>query len=188
MFKNGDKVVVRATYKVSESILTALENAYGYLVVDCVRPGYVGIKGVHQWYDVYVFDYYDPGDGFGFPDTQPKDPAPATDEHAKRKAAPLATGCYDYFPDALLAIAALSLAASKQHGHGKMHWEFDKSNDHKDCIARHLQDANEIDSDGHYHGTKAAWRALALEQTRIEAADPALHAKRQAQRDRAKRS
>ena len=43
-----------------------------------------------------------------------------------------------------------------------------KSNDHADCIARHLLEHGTIDTDGFSHTVKVAWRAMALLQTEIE--------------------
>lgn len=108
------------------------------------------------------------------------------DKHAKRKGQPLARGCLDFFPDALGAVARVSLVATEQHHHGApMHWEYGKSMDHADCILRHLADRGLVDDDGLPHSWKVAWRALALVQTELEDADAELHALRQAQRDAA---
>lgn len=91
-----------------------------------------------------------------------------------RKSRPLFSGCFMYFPDALLAIAEHSRKANDKHNPGEpLHWSKDKSKDHADCIARHLVDIGptwdavdpEFDS---YHATALAWRALALLQTLLE--------------------
>lgn len=88
-----------------------------------------------------------------------------------RKAAPLARGLLDYFPDACKAVAALSLAATKQHHPNKeMHWDRSKSMDHADCVARHLIDRGAFDTDGQRHSAKVAWRALAMLQIELEEA------------------
>jgi hypothetical protein len=91
--------------------------------------------------------------------------------HARRKAQPLARGCLDYFPDALLAVAELSMIANEQHNPGQpMHWAKEKSADHADCLARHLLQRGETDpTSGLSHTVAVAWRALALLQTEIEA-------------------
>lgn len=87
-----------------------------------------------------------------------------------RKAHPLTTGCLDYFPDALLEVAELSKIGNEQHNPGQpLHWAKEKSNDHADCIGRHLLDRGRRDSDGVRHSAKTAWRALALLQTEIDA-------------------
>jgi len=93
----------------------------------------------------------------------------AVDEHARRKALPLCTGVFDYFPDALLAVAELSRIGNDQHNPGEpLHWAKGKSTDHSDSLARHLLERNTIDVDGVRHSTKVAWRALAFLQTQIE--------------------
>ncbi len=87
----------------------------------------------------------------------------------ERKDIPIVTGCFDYFPDALAAIAQLSKVGNDQHNPGEpMHWARDKSTDHADCIGRHLVDRGKIDIDGERHSTKVAWRSLALLQLEIE--------------------
>lgn len=86
-----------------------------------------------------------------------------------RKEQPVATGVLDYFPDALIAVANLSKVGNDQHNPGEpLHWARDKSNDHADCLARHLIDRGKLDTDGIMHSAKVAWRALALLQLEIE--------------------
>jgi hypothetical protein len=80
---------------------------------------------------------------------------------AQRKDVPLYRGFVQYFPDAMCAVAELSMLASKQHGHAEIHWDKNKSNDHLDCLLRHLVQADEYDTDGVLHATKVAWRAMA---------------------------
>lgn len=80
---------------------------------------------------------------------------------AQRKDVPLYRGFVQYFPDAMCAVAELSMLASKQHGHTEIHWDKNKSNDHLDCLLRHLVQADEYDTDGVLHATKVAWRAMA---------------------------
>jgi hypothetical protein len=88
---------------------------------------------------------------------------------AKRKAIPLATGLIDYFPDALAAVAELSLIGGQQHNPGKpLFWDRSKSTDHGDCLMRHFLDRGTLDTDGVRHSAKVAWRALALLQTELE--------------------
>lgn len=92
-------------------------------------------------------------------------------DYAKRKATPMATGCLDYFPDALAAVAQLSKIANEKHNPGQpLHWSKGKSNDHADCLVRHLVDRGMPDPDvgGLSHTVHVAWRALALLQTEIE--------------------
>lgn len=92
-------------------------------------------------------------------------------ESKARKDIPLARGCLDYFPDALAAVAELSRIGNEKHNPGQpLHWSKDKSNDHADCVMRHLADRGTVDQeDGVRHSTKVAWRALALLQIELEA-------------------
>jgi len=88
----------------------------------------------------------------------------------ERKAVPIATGCIDYFPDALAAVAALSFIANEQHNPGTpVHWDRAKSTDEADALMRHFVERGTLDADGTRHSTKVAWRALALLQKEIEA-------------------
>ena len=91
-------------------------------------------------------------------------------DSAARKSIPLARGCLDYFPDALAAVAALSKVGNDKHNPGEpLHWSRDKSNDHADCIMRHLIDRGTFDpEDDVLHSVKVAWRALAMLQIEIE--------------------
>jgi hypothetical protein len=87
-----------------------------------------------------------------------------------RKQLPLMTGCYDYFPDALLAVAEVSFSGNEQHNPGQpLHWSREKSSDHGDTAARHLMERGKLDTDGKRHTAKAAWRVLAMLQLEIEA-------------------
>lgn len=86
-----------------------------------------------------------------------------------RKNAPIARGFLDYFPRAIAAVAELSRVANEQHNPGQpMHWAKGKSNDHADCLLRHLIERGTIDTDAQRHSTKVAWRALALLETELE--------------------
>lgn len=101
-----------------------------------------------------------------------------TEDSAARKAIPLARGLLDYFPAACAAVAELSRVANDKHNPGEpMHHSRGKSNDHADCVLRHL-----VDRGATYveiiqgkpvelrHSTALAWRALALLQEELEAA------------------
>lgn len=89
-----------------------------------------------------------------------------------RKALPIATGCIDYFPDALAAVAEVSRIGNDQHHPGTpLHWDRSKSTDEADALMRHFVQRGEIDTDGVRHSAKVAWRALALLQKEIEADD-----------------
>ena len=86
-----------------------------------------------------------------------------------RKASPMAEGLLWYFPNALAEIAKVSKAGNDQHNPGQpLHWSRGKSNDHADCIVRHLVEAGTVDTDGMRHSAKIAWRALALLQEELE--------------------
>ena len=88
---------------------------------------------------------------------------------AARKAIPVASGCLDYFPNALLAVAELSRIGNEQHNPGApLHWDRTKSQDEADALLRHLIDRGKVDTDGVRHSAKVAWRALALLQKEIE--------------------
>ena len=87
-----------------------------------------------------------------------------------RKGLPIATGCLDYFPLALAAVAEVSRIGNDKHNPGEpLHWARGKSSDEADTIIRHLVDRGKIDKDGVRHSTKVAWRALANLQKEIEA-------------------
>ena len=87
-----------------------------------------------------------------------------------RKEFPLCTGVLDYFPDALLAIANVSLVGNAQHNPGEpLHWAKEKSTDEADALLRHLVARGTLDSDGVRHSAKVAWRSLALLQRELEA-------------------
>lgn len=89
---------------------------------------------------------------------------------AARKAVPIVTGCLDYFPDALCAIAELSRIGGQQHNPGlPLFWDRDKSGDEADALGRHLMQRGTFDTDGVRHSAKVAWRALALLQKELEA-------------------
>lgn len=86
-----------------------------------------------------------------------------------RKDIPLARGLLDYFPAALAEVARLSKEGNDVHNPGEeLHHSRGKSNDHADCILRHLTDRGFEDSDGFLHDAKVAWRALALLQEALE--------------------
>lgn len=90
---------------------------------------------------------------------------------AERKGVPLATGMLDYFTAALAEVARVSKAGNDQHNPGQpLHWARSKSQDHADCVMRHLAERGTVDTDGMRHSAKMAWRALALLQTELEEA------------------
>lgn len=90
----------------------------------------------------------------------------------QRKEYPMYSGLMRYFPDALMEVAHLSKVGNDQHNPGKpLHWDRSKSQDHPDALMRHLKDAGTLDTDGERHTTKVAWRALAMLQKELEAAN-----------------
>lgn len=93
-------------------------------------------------------------------------------ESKARKNIPLCSGVFDYFSAALAEVAKVSYAGNEKHNPGQpLHWSRGKSNDHADCVARHLLERGTIDpDDGLRHSAKLAWRALALLQMELEEA------------------
>jgi hypothetical protein len=86
-----------------------------------------------------------------------------------RKAVPVCSGFFFYFPDAIAAVAELSRIGNDQHNPGKpLHWDRSKSGDELDALSRHLLEAGTIDIDGVRHSTKLAWRAMANLQKELE--------------------
>lgn len=92
-----------------------------------------------------------------------------TEDSQERKNTPIATGVLDYFPLTIAAMAQLSKKGNDKHNPGQpLHWSKDKSNDHADCVARHLIDRGKIGDDGTPHSVSLAWRACALCETELE--------------------
>lgn len=92
-------------------------------------------------------------------------------EKQARKEMPIASGVLGYFPNAIAEVARVSFVGNQQHNPGQpLHWSRHKSNDHKDCVARHLMEVGTVDTDGLRHTAKLAWRALALLQIELEEA------------------
>jgi len=79
----------------------------------------------------------------------------------ERKATPIYTGFVKYFPDAMAAVAKISLKGGIQHGQTPetLHWDRSKSGDELDAMMRHV-----IDEDW----AQVAWRAMANLQKQIE--------------------
>jgi len=106
------------------------------------------------------------------PEMPPFAQARLSTDSNKRKEMPVASGCVDYFPDALTAVAELSWHGNNKHNPGQpLHWSRAKSSDHADCIMRHFIERGTVDTDGIRHSVKVAWRALALLQEELEAAN-----------------
>lgn len=89
----------------------------------------------------------------------------------QRKQYPIATGFLDYFPRAIVAVAGASVAGNGQHQLGPLHWDRSKSPDEADSLMRHFMARGTIDTDGHRHSAKMAWRAMALLEKELEAAE-----------------
>lgn len=88
-----------------------------------------------------------------------------------RKEVPVASGFMDYFPDAIIAVARLSMKANNRHNPGEpLHWSKHKSTDHADCLERHFLQRGQHDAEwDESHTVEMAWRAMALLQIEIEA-------------------
>jgi hypothetical protein len=105
---------------------------------------------------------------FGNPTPRAKTLAEMTDD--ERKGLPIFSGVVDYFPDALLEVAAVSKTGNDQHNPGEpLHWAKHKSQDHLNTAMRHEMQHGTKDKDGRRHLGKAAWRILAALQIEIEA-------------------
>jgi hypothetical protein len=90
-------------------------------------------------------------------------------DSAKRKDVPIYSGFVRYFPDAMAEVARLSKAGNDKHNPGEpLHWSRGKSDDHLDCLMRHLAEVGNLDDDGFYHDVKVAWRALTHLQSFLE--------------------
>ena len=89
-----------------------------------------------------------------------------------RKRIPVATGCLDYFPDALAAVAEVSFIGNEKHNPGEpLHWARGKSADHPDCLIRHFLERGTMDTSGATpvrHSAQMVWRALAILQLELE--------------------
>jgi len=79
-----------------------------------------------------------------------------------RKSQPVYSGVMRYFPRAMRAVAHGSKMGNDQHNPGtELHWDRSKSGDELDALSRHLLQCGTKDTDGVWHDTKVAWRALA---------------------------
>lgn len=85
---------------------------------------------------------------------------------AQRKAAPVYRGFVCYFPDAIMAVAAVSKIGNDKHNPGQeLHWAKGKSQDEPDCELRHMIDNAKnpggTDEAGVLDIASKAWRAMA---------------------------
>ena len=89
---------------------------------------------------------------------------------AERKGEPILSGCMLYFPDALAAIARVSVAGNKKHNPGEpLHWARGKSTDQGDALVRHTLTPDNVDPEtGEIEAAQRAWRDLADLQLREE--------------------
>lgn len=86
-----------------------------------------------------------------------------------RKLVQVHRGVFEYFGDALVAVALLSSIGNEQHNPGEpLHWARQKSTEHAESLARHLTCVGEFDEHGIEHWVSVAWRGLAGLQTAIE--------------------
>jgi hypothetical protein len=87
----------------------------------------------------------------------------------ERKMMPVISGVLDYFPDAIAAVAYVSYLGNQKHNPGQaLHWARGKSDDHIDCLGRHLLNRDGVDQDGIMESAEMVWRALAVLQLQIE--------------------
>lgn len=95
-------------------------------------------------------------------------------QYTDRKQFPVVSGLLSYFPDALLAVASVSMEGARKHdtfnAAGEPTWDRSKSADDLDALGRHLVDNSKVsfDTDGHLHMAKVAWRALAHLQKMLD--------------------
>lgn len=93
--------------------------------------------------------------------------------YAARKALPLYTFMFEYFPLAWLEVVKVAVAGNKQHANegSGIRWAREKSTDQMNCAFRHIFDygtGNEIDDDLQFHLAKAIWRLMAQLQLDLE--------------------
>ena len=87
----------------------------------------------------------------------------------ERKEYPVFEGVLKYFPRAIGAVAHQSFKGNeKHHPNTPLHWDNPKSNDHSDCLVRHLIDSLDPNCNQTEELTAVAWRALALLETHLE--------------------
>lgn len=96
---------------------------------------------------------------------------------AERKEYPLFSGALRYFPAALAGVARNSKRGNDKHSpdSNELVWDRSKSDDHGDCLLRHLVDLNDELATFPINGNRVleeadaiAWRALALSQSLYE--------------------
>ncbi len=89
-----------------------------------------------------------------------------------RKALPLWSFMFEYFPDAWLEVVRVAVKGNQQHNPGEpLHWAREKSTDQMNTAFRHLFDYGKgikMDTDGVHHLAKAIWRLMAQLQLEVE--------------------
>ena len=86
-----------------------------------------------------------------------------------RKNLPVTDGVLNYFPLAIAYLALVSKRGNDKHNPGEpLHWSRGKSDDHANCIGRHLLELGKYAEDGLLHDGMLAWRAAANLQLRLE--------------------
>lgn len=88
----------------------------------------------------------------------------------ERKEYPVTTGVFDYFRDALFAVAHVSYKGNEKHNPGQpLHWARAKSADEEDAMGRHLLERHETDTlTEEVVAAQLAWRSLAYLQKVLE--------------------
>ena len=90
-------------------------------------------------------------------------------EYKARKDIPLYDGTVGYFPLAFREMARVSMDGNEQHNAGEpLHWARGKSDDHIDCLGRHLLSRDGVDQDGIMEFAEMVWRGMAALQLHIE--------------------
>ena len=104
--------------------------------------------------------------------------SPLPKDSNARKEIPLDSGCFQYFPAALAAVAHLSWVGNQKHNANEpLHDARSKSTDDGDCLLRHHAESGKWDvitlPDGRVlkvrHSAAVAWRALRILQKECEA-------------------
>lgn len=70
-------------------------------------------------------------------------PSPLPNDSAERKELPLFKVLFETYPAAMVALTRAAVAGNNKHNPGQeLHHSRNKSNDHEDCIARHLMEGD----------------------------------------------
>lgn len=175
-FKVGDKVFCHDDAGSANKLI----RGYRYEVVG-VEPsiGRVRIKGLGGDWFFRRFEVEPPQSTLGVcSDAGQRGTMKTTlpTDSNERKNFPLFRGVMRYFPAALAGVAKISKVGNDKHNPGEeLHHARGKSNDHGDCVVRHLMDTADLLA-AHERGegptpeavlnevNQLAWRALALSQ------------------------